>query len=155
MSDDECLARIVVAKATLGERLLILGHHYQREEVFRHADALGDSLKLSRIAAASKAEYIIFCGVHFMTEVADILTPTRLLTWLRVAPWPTSPKLNALCELSEVIVPDGCVTPVTYINSAADLKSFRVDPQHLLWTLESLVAGQVVNQIRVPETVAV
>lgn len=132
LSDDECEARIIAAKAALGERLLILGHHYQREEVFRHADASGDSLKLSRVAAASKAEYIVFCGVHFMAEVADILSRPEQVAIL--------PDLAAGCsmadmanlakverawrELSEVISPDECVTPVTYINSAADLKSF-------------------------------
>ena len=74
ISDDDCQARIQAAKAALSDRLLILGHHYQREEVFHHADVTGDSLKLSRVAAASKAEYIVFCGVHFMAEVADILS---------------------------------------------------------------------------------
>ena len=132
LSDEECDARIKAAKAALGERLLILGHHYQREEVFRHTDASGDSLKLSRVAAASKAEFIVFCGVHFMAEVADILTRPEQIAIL--------PDLAAGCsmadmanlakverawrELSEVISPDECVTPVTYINSAADLKAF-------------------------------
>ena len=132
LSDDECQVRIEAARAQLGERLLILGHHYQREEVFRHADMAGDSLKLSRAAAASKAEYIVFCGVHFMAEVADILTRPEQISIL--------PDLAAGCsmadmanlakverawrELGTVITPDGSVTPVTYINSAADLKSF-------------------------------
>lgn len=132
INDDECATRIQAAKDVLGERLLILGHHYQREEVFRHADASGDSLKLSRVAAASKAEYIVFCGVHFMAEVADILSRPEQVAIL--------PDLAAGCsmadmadltkverawqELSEVLDPDECVTPVTYINSAADLKSF-------------------------------
>ena len=132
LSDDECQVRIEAAKGQLGERLLILGHHYQREEVFRHADMAGDSLKLSRAAAASKAEYIVFCGVHFMAEVADILTRPDQIAIL--------PDLAAGCamadmanlakverawrELSAVINPDESVTPVTYINSAADLKSF-------------------------------
>ena len=74
LSDDECNERIIKAKETLGDRLVILGHHYQRDEVFAHADFSGDSLKLSRQAAESKAEYIVFCGVHFMAEVADILS---------------------------------------------------------------------------------
>ena len=74
LSDEECEQRIVAAKQALGERLCILGHHYQRDEVFRHADFSGDSLKLSRQAAQSDAEYIVFCGVHFMAEVADIIT---------------------------------------------------------------------------------
>ena len=71
LEDEECEARIVAAKAKLGKRCVILGHHYQRDEVFRHADFTGDSLKLSRLASQSEAEYIVFCGVHFMAEVAD------------------------------------------------------------------------------------
>ncbi len=132
VSEADCDSRIIAAKEALGDRLLILGHHYQRQEVFRHADASGDSLKLSRVAAASKAEFIVFCGVHFMAEVADILSRSDQVAIL--------PDLAAGCsmadmanlakverawrELSEVIEPDECVTPVTYINSAADLKSF-------------------------------
>ncbi len=132
MSDEECEERIIAAKRALGERLVILGHHYQRDEVFRHADFSGDSLKLSRQAAQSNAEYIIFCGVHFMAEVADILSRPEQISIL--------PDLAAGCsmadmanlakverawqELSSVIDPDETVTPVTYINSAADLKAF-------------------------------
>lgn len=155
ISDEDCQARIEAAKAVLGERLLILGHHYQREEVFRHADASGDSLKLSRVAAASQAEYIVFCGVHFMAEVADILSRPDQVAIL--------PDLAAGCsmadmanlvkverawrELSEVLDPDESVTPVTYINSAADLKAFcgehggivctSTNAQHVLeWAFE-------------------
>ncbi len=132
LSDEEAEARIVAAKEALGERLVILGHHYQREEVFRHADIVGDSLKLSRQAAQSKAEYIVFCGVHFMAEVADILSRPDQVSVL--------PDLGAGCsmadmaslatverawrELATVLDPDERVTPVTYINSAADLKAF-------------------------------
>ncbi len=132
LSDAECEARIVAAKKALGERLVILGHHYQREEVFRHADFSGDSLKLSREAAQSKAEYIVFCGVHFMAEVADILSRPDQISIL--------PDLGAGCsmadmanlanverawrELATVLDPDETITPVTYINSAADLKAF-------------------------------
>ncbi len=132
VTDEEWDARIRAAKAALGERLLILGHHYQREEVYRHADVTGDSLKLSRQAADSRAEYIVFCGVHFMAEVADILTRPDQQVIL--------PDLSAGCsmadmanlakverawrELAAVLAPDETVTPVTYINSAADLKAF-------------------------------
>jgi len=132
INDDDCLARIQAAKAALGDRLLILGHHYQREEVFIHADVVGDSLKLSRVAAASKAEYIVFCGVHFMAEVADVLSrPDQvailpdLAAGCSMADMANLAKVErAWRELSEVIDADECVTPVTYINSAADLKSF-------------------------------
>ncbi len=132
LSDAEAETRIVAAKEKLGERLVILGHHYQREEVFRHADFSGDSLKLSREAANSKAEYIVFCGVHFMAEVADILSRDDQISIL--------PDMGAGCsmadmadlatverawrELSEVLDPEQSITPVTYINSAADLKAF-------------------------------
>ncbi len=132
LSDEECEQRILAAKATLGDRLVILGHHYQREEVFKFADFSGDSLKLSRQAADSKAEFIVFCGVHFMAEVADILSRDDQISII--------PDLAAGCsmadmanlanverawrELSTVLEPDEQVTPVTYINSAADLKAF-------------------------------
>ena len=132
LDEDEIQQRIVAAKAALGDRLIILGHHYQREETFVHADVSGDSLKLSRSAANSKAEYIVFCGVHFMAEVADIVSRPEQISIL--------PDLAAGCsmadmanlanverawrELSEVLEPDEQITPMTYINSAADLKGF-------------------------------
>ena len=132
MDDAECEERIRAAKQALGERVVILGHHYQREEVFRHADFSGDSLRLSRLAANSKAQYIVFCGVHFMAEVADILSRPDQISIL--------PDLAAGCsmadmanlakverawrELAAVCDPDATITPVTYINSAADLKAF-------------------------------
>jgi quinolinate synthase len=133
LDEAEIGSRIVAAKAKLGERLVILGHHYQREEVFRHAHYSGDSLKLSRLAAQSQAAYIVFCGVHFMAEVADILSRPEQIAIL--------PDLAAGCsmadmanlskverawrELHEVLGDaDQTVTPVTYINSAADLKAF-------------------------------
>ena len=132
LDDAECDAKIIAAKEKLGKRVVILGHHYQRDEVFKHADFTGDSLKLSRNAAASEAKYIVFCGVHFMAEVADILSRPEQISIL--------PDLAAGCsmadmanlikvqkcwqELSTVIDADNTVTPVTYINSAADLKAF-------------------------------
>jgi len=132
LDDKECEQRIIAAKEKLGDRLVILGHHYQRDEVFHHSDFTGDSLKLSRAAAASKAEYIIFCGVHFMAEVADILSRPDQISMLpdmaagcSMADMANLAKVEkAWKELSSVIEPDECVTPVTYINSAADLKSF-------------------------------
>ncbi len=132
LPDEDCDARIEAAKKTLGRRLVILGHHYQRDEVFRHAHYSGDSLKLSRLAAASSADFIVFCGVHFMAEVADILSRPEQIAIL--------PDLSAGCsmadmanlaaverawkELGQVLDPDSHVTPITYINSAADLKAF-------------------------------
>jgi quinolinate synthase len=132
LSDEECDALIIAAKQKLGSRCIILGHHYQRDEVFKHADITGDSLKLSREAALSAAEYIVFCGVHFMAEVADILSRPEQIAIL--------PDMAAGCsmadmankvnvekcwqQLSEIIDVENTVTPVTYINSAADLKAF-------------------------------
>lgn len=132
ISDDECEQRILTAKAALGDRVVILGHHYQRDEVFCHADFSGDSLKLSRQAASSDADYIVFCGVHFMAEVADMLSRPQQVSLL--------PDLSAGCamadmanlenverawkEISSVLDADSHVTPITYINSAADLKAF-------------------------------
>jgi len=142
LDDDECDARIVAAKAKLGSRLVILGHHYQRDEVFKHADFTGDSLKLSRNAAQSDAEYIVFCGVHFMAEVADILSRPEQIAIL--------PDLAAGCsmadmanlvkvkqcwqELAQVIAVENAVTPVTYINSAADLKAFCGEHEGIVCT---------------------
>jgi quinolinate synthase len=132
LSDENCDVRIREAKALLGDRLVILGHHYQRGEVFRHADYSGDSLKLSRLAASSSVDYIVFCGVHFMAEVADILSRPEQAVVL--------PDLGAGCsmadmanlanverawrELNQVLDADQQITPITYINSAADLKAF-------------------------------
>ena len=132
LDDEDCEKRILAAREKLGDRLVMLCHHYQRDEVFAHADFTGDSLKLSRQAATSKADYIVFCGVHFMAEVADILSRPEQVSIL--------PDMSAGCsmadmadlqnvqrawqELSEVLDPDESITPVTYINSAADLKGF-------------------------------
>jgi quinolinate synthase len=132
LDDEDCERRIIKAKQALGDRVVILGHHYQRDEVFKHADFSGDSLKLSREAANSNAEYIVFCGVHFMAEVADIISRPEQISIL--------PDLSAGCamadmadldqverawaELSSVLDADEVITPVTYINSAANLKSF-------------------------------
>ena len=132
LDDTSCEARIVAAKAALGSRLAILGHHYQRDEVFQHADFSGDSLKLSRDAAQSEADYIVFCGVHFMAEVADILTrPEQVVVLPDMAAGCSMADMANLTnverawqELSEVLDADEMVTPVTYINSAADLKAF-------------------------------
>ena len=132
LPDLEAQARIDAAKAELGARAVLLCHHYQRADVYRHADITGDSLKLSRLASQADAEFIVFCGVHFMAEVADILSRPEQISIL--------PDLAAGCsmadmanrakvercwrELASVLNPDEQVTPVTYINSSADLKAF-------------------------------
>ncbi len=132
LQDDVCAQRIVAAKQKLGKRAVILAHHYQRADVYQHADLTGDSLKLSYLAAQTDADFLVFCGVHFMAEVADILSSTEQIAIL--------PDLSAGCsmadmanlakverawrELAEVLDPDTMITPVTYINSSADLKAF-------------------------------
>ena len=132
LADDACESRILAARKQLGGRAVILGHHYQRADVYKHADLTGDSLRLSKLASQTDAEYIVFCGVHFMAEVADILSKPHQKAIL--------PDLSAGCsmadmanlakverawrEIGEVLDPDEKVTPVTYINSAADLKAF-------------------------------
>src|SRR3989454_12543649 len=98
-SPDDLAARIGAAKAALGSRLFILGHHYQRDEVMRWADARGDSFGLSRLAAANdQATFVVFCGVHFMAESADILTADHQQVIL--------PDLNAGCSMADMADPD-------------------------------------------------
>ena len=129
---DELTARIGAAKEALGPRVVILGHHYQRDEVMAWADARGDSFGLSRIAAdQTDAEYVVFCGVHFMAESADILTGDHQQVVL--------PDLNAGCSMADMADIDAVeeaweslaavtdidrVIPVTYMNSSAALKAF-------------------------------
>src|SRR5579872_5670172 len=128
----ELAERIGAAKTALGDELLILGHHYQRDEVMRWADARGDSFGLSRIAAeTTAARYVVFCGVHFMAESADILTGEHQQVLL--------PDLNAGCSMADMADLDSVeeaweslgqrvdterVVPVTYMNSSAALKAF-------------------------------
>ncbi|MGH9087906.1 MAG: quinolinate synthase NadA [Acidimicrobiales bacterium] len=120
------------AKATLGDRLMVLGHHYQRDDVMRWADARGDSFGLSRTAADRRdAEYVVFCGVHFMAEAADILTAGHQQVVL--------PDLNAGCSMADMADLDEVeqawedlarttdvarIVPITYMNSSAALKAF-------------------------------
>lgn len=132
MPDDDCRRRIADARRRLGARVCLLAHHYQRADVYRYADLTGDSLKLSRLAAESDAEFIVFCGVHFMAEVADILTAdSQTVTLPDLAAGCSMADMASLAkverawrELSQVLNPDEEITPVTYINSAADLKAF-------------------------------
>lgn len=131
LPDDEMALRIGAARAALGERLVILGHHYQRDEVIRFADYTGDSFKLAgAIANHPRADYIVFCGVHFMAESADILALPHQHVIL--------PDLAAGCSMADMAPADQLeicwselrqvgmaerTVPVTYINSAAAIKS--------------------------------
>ncbi|MFF5793832.1 quinolinate synthase NadA [Paeniglutamicibacter sp. NPDC012692] len=138
-SDEELTARILAAKETLGERLVILGHFYQRDEVVKFADFVGDSFQLANAALTrEEAEYIVFCGVHFMAETADILSTDRQKVIL--------PNLAAGCSMADMAdessveecweqlmdlygdekTPEGLapVIPVTYMNCSAALKAF-------------------------------
>ena len=133
LSDDEMDARITEAKRALGDRLVILGHHYQRDEVIKFADFTGDSLKLAKAAATRHtAEYVVFCGVHFMAESADILRgPNQkvilpdLAAGCSMADMAAEDQLEiAWRELAEMGVDTGSIVPVTYINSSAAIKAF-------------------------------
>jgi quinolinate synthase len=133
LSDDEMDARILAAKEKLGERLVILGHHYQRDEVIKFADYTGDSLKLARAAATRHtAEYVIFCGVHFMAESADILRAPHqkivlpdLAAGCSMADMAAEDQLEmAWRELAAMGVDVSTIVPVTYINSSAAIKAF-------------------------------
>jgi len=131
LTDVEMDARIAAARRTLGDRLVILGHHYQRDEVIKFADHTGDSYRLARqIASHPTADYIVFCGVHFMAESADVLCAPHQQVIL--------PDLAAGCSMADMADPDQLavcweeltqmgisgVVPVTYINSAASIKAF-------------------------------
>src|SRR6476469_9655267 len=133
LSDDEMDERIAAAKRALGERLVILGHHYQRDEVIKFADYTGDSYKLAgQVSRHPDAEFIVFCGVHFMAESADVLSAPHQQVIL--------PDLAAGCSMADMAAPDQLemcwtelgqmmsedgrgalqprdVVPVTYINS--------------------------------------
>jgi quinolinate synthase len=133
LSEDEMDERIVSAKRALGERLVILGHHYQRDEVIKFADFTGDSLKLARaISARADAEFIVFCGVHFMAESADILRAPHqkvilpdLAAGCSMADMAAGDQLEmAWRELEQMGVDVSTIVPVTYINSSAEVKAF-------------------------------
>lgn len=128
-------ARIAAAKNALGDECIVLGHHYQRDEVVRFSDYQGDSYRLSQIASEAKARYIVFCGVHFMAESADVLGRDGQVVIL--------PDLNAGCsmaDMAEITQVEDCweqlqrigvvsadnkgVTPLTYMNSTAAIKAF-------------------------------
>ncbi|MBE3073586.1 MAG: quinolinate synthase NadA [Actinobacteria bacterium] len=156
LSDDEMDARIAAAKRTLGDRAVILGHHYQRDEVIKFADFTGDSLRLARAAASrGTSEFIVFCGVHFMAESADILRAPHQKVVL--------PDLAAGCSMADMAAPDQLemcwrelgemgittgpledgtlgVIPVTYINSSAAIKAFVGDHGGIVCTSTNAAA---------------
>jgi quinolinate synthase len=136
---DQLADRISMRRKEMGTSLVILGHHYQTDEIIRHADFTGDSLKLSQLAASKVAEsgakYVVFCGVHFMAETADLLTPEHVSVIL--------PDLSAGCSMADMADYDDAITawdlihatlkskgfkgrviPITYINSTAAIKAF-------------------------------
>jgi len=131
-SDPTLIERAKAARATLGGRALILGHHYQRDEVIQFADITGDSFKLAQAAAnQSSAEFIFFCGVHFMAESADILTSTTqrvilpdLAAGCSMADMATANQVNECWKELEKLGVASRTTPVTYMNSSAAIKSF-------------------------------
>jgi quinolinate synthase len=131
-SDPGLVDRARAAKEALGDRLFVLGHHYQRDEVIQFADVTGDSFKLAREAAARPdAPYIVFCGVHFMAESADILTADHqqvvlpdLAAGCSMADMATFDQVEECWEVLEDIGVAGDVVPVTYMNSSADIKGF-------------------------------
>ncbi len=133
MDGKELDRRIADARATLGERLVILGHHYQRDEIIKYADLRGDSFKLAQLAAARpQADYIVFCGVHFMAESADILSePQQKVILPNPAAGCSMADMANIAEveecwqmLTDVLGEDAGIIPVTYMNSAANLKAF-------------------------------
>lgn len=141
LSEDEIAARTMAAKRALGSQLVILGHHYQRDPVIRFADKTGDSYGLSVHAAACKdARWVVFCGVHFMAETADILTGDSVTVLL--------PDLKAGCSMADMADIDQVETcwdeytavcadtlvPITYMNSTAAIKAFTGDHGGLVCT---------------------
>jgi quinolinate synthase len=146
LADEEMDRRIGTAKSALGSRLLILGHHYQRDEVIKFADVTGDSLKLSKYAAShQEAEFVVFCGVHFMAESANVLGAPHQQVML--------PDLAAGCSMADMAAIDQLevcweemrrlgaanVVPITYINSAAAIKGFCGEHRGLVCTSSNAV----------------
>jgi quinolinate synthase len=151
LSDDEMDVRLAAAKAALGRRLVVLGHHYQRDEIIKFADYTGDSFKLARqVSKHPDAEFIVFCGVHFMAESADVLSAPGQQVIL--------PDLAAGCSMADMVEPDqletcwrdlgqtgvmtggSIVVPVTYINSAAAIKAFCAEQGGVVCTSSNAAA---------------
>jgi quinolinate synthase len=131
-SDPELVSRAQIARAALGDRAIILGHHYQRDEVINFADITGDSFKLAQAAQKqATAEFVIFCGVHFMAESADILTSEKqqvilpdLAAGCSMADMATASQVSACWEVLSNLGVAAETIPVTYMNSSAAIKSF-------------------------------
>jgi quinolinate synthase len=132
MTPEEVNYGITSAREVLGDQVILLGHHYQREDVFKYADFSGDSYKLSRLASEQKdAEYIIFCGVHFMAETADILSgPKQTVILPNMAAGcsmadmaPTEDVEDAWEDLTSILGGEDEIVPITYMNSTADIKA--------------------------------
>ena len=129
--EEVLIEKIAQRKNELGDNLLILGHHYQQEAVFRFADLVGDSLKLAKAASEQRTPYIVFCGVHFMAETADILTDddqTIILPDLRagcpMADMADIEEVEAAWQDLAETIPDAAIVPITYVNSSAKIKAF-------------------------------
>ncbi|WP_163582306.1 quinolinate synthase NadA [Gracilibacillus saliphilus] len=149
MSHDEMIERITMIKKDMGEDLFIPGHHYQKDEVIQFADASGDSLQLAQVSAQQKAKYIVFCGVHFMAETADILTNANQKVIL--------PDMRAGCSMADMAddkqteeawreltaLFGDTLLPLTYVNSTAAIKAFV--GQHGGATVTSSNAKQMVQ----------
>jgi quinolinate synthase len=149
MSEAELYERIEAARQRLGTRLVILGHHYQRDDVVCHADYMGDSFKLAKLAAERpEVDYVVFCGVHFMAESADILKPGDQKVIL--------PDLGAGCSMADMataeqvedaweqlgsigVLDDFKVAPVTYMNSSAAIKAFCGEHEGVVCTSSNAV----------------
>lgn len=150
ISPEQVYSRITALKEKLGDELVILAHHYQRDEVYQFADFTGDSLKLSQKAAQTpSAKYIVFCGVHFMAETADILTGSNQIV--------TLPDMRAGCPMADMApikrveklwgklnaASKEETLPITYINSSAELKAFCADKNGTVCT--STNAGKILE----------
>src|SRR5258706_16078165 len=146
--DNSLDERIASAKARLGRDVVVLGHHYQRDEVVKFADFRGDSLKLSQQAAEAEAKFVVFCGVHFMAESADILRRGNQVVVL--------PDLSAGCSMADMadigqvescwselggVTDSKKIIPVTYMNSTAAIKSFTGEHGGSAWSTSHAAQG--------------
>ena len=127
MSEEDIAERIELIREKMDNDLLILGHHYQSDAIIQHADMTGDSFLLAQLARSSNATHVVFCGVHFMAESADILTSDEQMVFL--------PNMRAGCSMADMAtltdvetawsqLSEHCVIPVTYMNSSAEIKAF-------------------------------